>query len=274
MNILKTKKFFLCVISTLLFTAFQAHSDTATFTLNNLILEDGEQITGKFTWEFTADDFEGGSGTFTELQIPHTNYSLAEDNLSIGIETSFIEISGNGDFHDEGLDITIRLLEPFTTSQSAQLDVSQSFFECCGNGFEDQPFTSGSISLAVDPATSPGMELTGLITTRATCIDRTSRERQVIGLSGAVIWFCGDAGIFPQEGDTMQLVTAGKADGLSPITATLNNMVPRQAKCQNQSTGTSTGQIRLSNSLIIDCEAEGLVVNAGDTIKIIAVGIR
>jgi hypothetical protein len=274
MNILKTKKFFLCVISTLLFTAFQAHSDTATFTFDHMLLEDGNQITGKFTWVYSADDFEGGSGTFSELDIPYTNYSFADDNLSIDIQTDFIEISGNGDFHDEGLDISIVLSQPFAPNQSVPLDLSQSFFECCGNGFEDQPFSGGSISPAMDPSTSPGMELTGLITTRATCIDKTTRERQVMNLAGALNWFCGEAGIFPQEGDAMQLVTTGRADGISPVTATLNNMVPRQARCQNQSNGSSTGQIRLSNSSLVDCEAEGLVVNAGDSIKIIGIGQR
>jgi hypothetical protein len=156
MNILKTKKLFLCVISTLLLSAFQARSDTATFMLDNLILQDGEQITGKFTWVYTADDYEGGSGAFTELEIPHTLYSLADDNLSIDIQSDFIEISGNGDFHDQGLDIAIILSEPFSPTQSVEIDVSLSFFECCGNGFQDQPFSAGSISPAMDPATSNG----------------------------------------------------------------------------------------------------------------------
>ncbi|MFT4939817.1 MAG: hypothetical protein ACI88A_002866 [Paraglaciecola sp.] len=68
----------------------------------------------------------------------------------------------------------------------------------------------------------------------------------------------------------MQLVTTGTADGLSPVTATLTNVTPRQARCQNQSNGSNTGRIRLSNSSIVDCEAEGLVVNASDTKKLSA----
>jgi len=47
---------------------------------------------------------------------------------------------------DMGLDITLRLSQPLTPTASASIDLSLSFFECCGNGFHDQPFLSGSIS--------------------------------------------------------------------------------------------------------------------------------
>jgi hypothetical protein len=44
------------------------------------------------------------------------------------------------------LDITIVLSQPLSLTQSAPIDLSLSFFECCGNGFQDQFFQSGSIS--------------------------------------------------------------------------------------------------------------------------------
>ena len=68
------------------------------------------------------------------------------------IQTNSIEISGNGNYHDVGLDITFFLSPPLTATQSASIVLASSFFECCGNGFEDQPFLSGSIS----PPSLPG----------------------------------------------------------------------------------------------------------------------
>jgi len=127
--------------------AFNARADVISFTLDNVILADGQQITGTFDWTFNVGDFEGGSGAFTALEIPYTAYSFAAGNLNIVIETNSIEISGNGNFHDMGLDIKLKLpAQPFSPTQSAPLDLGLSFFECCGNGFKDQPFVSGSVS--------------------------------------------------------------------------------------------------------------------------------
>jgi hypothetical protein len=129
-------------------TAFNAHATTVNYALDNVILAGGEPITGTFDWTFSVDDFEGGSGTFTVLDIPHTTfYTFDIGNLNIDIQTSAIEVSGDGSFHDAGLDISMKFLQPFTATQSAPIDTdpNQSFFECCGNGFEDQPFQSGRI---------------------------------------------------------------------------------------------------------------------------------
>jgi hypothetical protein len=123
-----------------------AQAATVNYTLDNVILADGEPITGTFVWTFSVGDFEGGSGVFTALEIPYTIYSFADGNLNMNIQTNSIEITGNGDFHDIGLDITLFLSPPLTPTQSAPIDLTLSKFECCGNGFKDQPFSSGSIS--------------------------------------------------------------------------------------------------------------------------------
>lgn len=94
--------------------AFNTHAMTVVYTLDNIVLGDGEQITGSFDWTFSLGDFEGGSGDFTELEIPHTIYSLGDGNLALDIQTKAIEISGDGNFHDVGLDITIVFAQPLT----------------------------------------------------------------------------------------------------------------------------------------------------------------
>lgn len=262
------KTFCFGVISSILLVASIAHADTAIYTLDDMLLESGEPITGTFVWTFAADDFEGGSGEFTALEIPYTAYSLADDNLNIDIQSGSIEISGNGNYHDAGLDITIVLSQPLSLTQPAPIDLGMSFFECCGNGFQDQFFQSGSIS----PASNPGVELAGLTTMGASCRDQTSGERKRFRLSGATSWSCGDAGIFPQGGDIVQLVTVGTADGLLPVVATLTDVTPLMAKCINLTTRTMV-HVSLAGNPTVDCAAEGLAVAVGDRVSIIGMGL-
>lgn len=149
-----------CIVSSfLLITAFSVRAETIKYTLDNLFLNDGEQITGTFDWVFNVDDFEGGSGVFTALEIPYTIYSFAEGSLDYVIETKSIEISGNLNYHDAGLDITLVFpqSQPLSPTQSAPIDLSLSRFECCGNGFKDQPFLSGNVSPSATPAPVPAI---------------------------------------------------------------------------------------------------------------------
>lgn len=134
------------MITSLIFlAALDANAATVNYTLDNLILADGQQIFGTFDWTYSAGDFEGGSGAFTALEIPYTIYSFSAGTLNTDIQSDSVEISGNGNYHDVGLDITLKLTQPFTPTQSAPIDLGLSFFECCGNGFKDQFFQSGSI---------------------------------------------------------------------------------------------------------------------------------
>jgi hypothetical protein len=140
-----TNIYFGMVFSLVTMAALSAHAATVNYTLENVILLDGEQITGTFDWTFNVDDFEGGSGVFTALEIPYTPHYLGDPDLNIEIQTTSIEITGIGNSHDAGLDISLKFGD-FTPTQSASIDRGLSFFECCGNGFKDQPFISGSIS--------------------------------------------------------------------------------------------------------------------------------
>lgn len=143
MNTAKNICFWMICTSNL--ATFDGHAMTVNYALDNLVLTDGEQIAGTFYWTYDVGDFEGGSGAFIGLDIPYTIYSFVDGNLNMDIQTNSIEISGNGNYHDVGLDITLKFLQPFTATQSASIDLGLSFFECCGNGFKDQPFQSGMV---------------------------------------------------------------------------------------------------------------------------------
>jgi hypothetical protein len=133
------------IFSVVVSAAFNAHATTVTYSLDDVILADGEQLAGTFEWTYTVGDFEGGSGEFTALEIPWTPHSLGDSDLNTEIQTTSIEITGVGSYHDAGLDISLKF-DAITPTQPSSLDLALSFYECCGNGFKDQPFLSGSIS--------------------------------------------------------------------------------------------------------------------------------
>jgi hypothetical protein len=143
------------VIALMLLTALMsvanAQEETVSYRLDDIVLADGTQITGAFDWTYMAEDFEGGNGVFTALQIPwRPNGSappLEQNGMVLTIEDKQIEMSLDGNFHDYGLDISLKFVQGLSTSQSTIIDLASSFFECCGNGFKDQPFISGSISV-------------------------------------------------------------------------------------------------------------------------------
>jgi hypothetical protein len=168
-------------------TAFNAHAAIVTYTLDNVVLAGcdsfdfpdkacngsippGQTITGTFDFTYSIDDFENGTGVFTALEIPNSNPLYMFTELNIQVQADGIEITSNGNFHDTGLDITMKfaggmLLNNATTG----LDTSSSFYECCGNGFSDQYFASGSFIPTVSSVPLPaaawlfGSALLGLV---------------------------------------------------------------------------------------------------------------
>lgn len=124
-------------------------AETVSYILEDVFLVDGSQMTGVFDWTYTDGDFEGGSGVFTALEIPWrpggTAPPLEQAGMVLTIENKQIEISLDGNFHDYGLDISLKFVQPLSTTQSSLIDLDTSSYECCGNGFKDQRFSSGSI---------------------------------------------------------------------------------------------------------------------------------
>ncbi len=92
-------------------------ADMITYQLNNVYLGfHSNEMTGTFEWTYDAEDFEGGSGIFTDLYIPwYTNWFEADPNnrpgLNINIETKSIEFSLDGNIHGHGVDITLSLVD-------------------------------------------------------------------------------------------------------------------------------------------------------------------
>ena len=142
------------ICSFIAINTFNAHATTVSYTLDNITLIDDNQITGMFDWTFDGE-FGDGTGQFTMLEIPWTPYRLGDSDLKITFDIGkSIEITGVGSFHDSGLDIKLIFNQPLTPTQSTSINLVQSNFECCGNGFHDQKFNNGSISFVPIPATS------------------------------------------------------------------------------------------------------------------------
>lgn len=123
-----------------------AAADEVTYFLDHVITDRGDPMTGTFTWTYDAGDFENGTGTFTELNIPYTFHGLGD--LIITAEISQIEFTLSGNFHDDGVDVFLVLTGPLLPHASVPLDLdpTASKYSIGGNGFIDGHFLSGSIT--------------------------------------------------------------------------------------------------------------------------------
>jgi hypothetical protein len=140
---------FAAMCLTFIMSVGAVQAETVSYILEDVFLVDGSQMTGAFDWTYTVGDFGDGSGIFTALEIPWrpggTAPPLEQAGMVFTIENNQIEISLDGNFHDYGLDISLKFVQPLSPTQSSLIDLTTSFYECCGNGFKDQPFRSGSI---------------------------------------------------------------------------------------------------------------------------------
>ena len=153
----------LCIVRVALFawlaliiSAGTAQADTATYTLNNVIMHNDYegyrgandlQMTGTFAWTYDIDDFENGVGTFNELYIPwlaDSDYELLVITFDIGNSIEFTRGGISG--HDAGIDITLFFKPALTPTGSTLIDLGRSKFDIGGNGFIQGHFTDGSIS--------------------------------------------------------------------------------------------------------------------------------
>ena len=149
-NVNTAKNICFWMICGLIFVAaFNAHAATVNYTLENVILDDNTQMTGTFSWTFDIGDFENGVGQFTFLEVPHTSHDHTDLNATIDVGQS-IEITLPGSTHDDGIDITLVLLQALTPTTSSSINLILSKYEIGGNGFHDGLFLSGLISPATD----------------------------------------------------------------------------------------------------------------------------
>ena len=139
------------IICSLFFvTASVAYADMVNYSLDNVILDDGTQMHGTFTWTFNSGDFENGVGQFIFLDIPHTSHDHTDLNTTIDVSQS-IEITLAGSTHDDGVDITLFLSQPLTPATSSFIDLIRSKYEIGGNGFHTGLFLGGRIALDTGP---------------------------------------------------------------------------------------------------------------------------
>jgi hypothetical protein len=133
---------------------FNAHADTVSYTLDNVLMHNeytgqgGLQMTGTFVWTYDSGDFENGAGQFSELFIPWlapSDYGLLTVTFDIGKSIEFSR-DGSPSTHDEGIDITLFFVPALTPTGSTLIDLDRSRFDIGGNGFIVGHFTSGSIS--------------------------------------------------------------------------------------------------------------------------------
>ena len=136
---------FRMICSITFMAVFNAHADEVSYTLENVILDDSTQMTGTFLWTYDTGDFENGDGYFTSLEIPHTLHDHTDLDATIDVLQS-IEITLPNSTHDDGVDITLVLLEPLTPTTSSSINLVRSKYEIGGNGFYDGLFLSGLIS--------------------------------------------------------------------------------------------------------------------------------
>ncbi|GAH10619.1 unnamed protein product, partial [marine sediment metagenome] len=128
-----------------------AQADIVTFDLDNVWLlpditrpwEPAQQMTGAFQWIYEEGDFENGSGQFIQLTTPWYNPGI--ENLNITVEPTSVEFSLMGNYHDLGLDLTMFLLDPFSSDQPAAIDLVRSQFEIQRGPIWQGHFVSGSI---------------------------------------------------------------------------------------------------------------------------------
>ena len=136
---------FLFVFSFFFITVPMVHAEIVNYTLENVILDDNNaQMFGSFSWTYDVGDFENGVGQFDFLDIPFTLHDHTDLNATFDIGSS-IEITLEGSVHDDGVDITLFLLQPLSPTTGSEINLAQSRFEIGGNGFHTGIFLSGSI---------------------------------------------------------------------------------------------------------------------------------
>ena len=113
----------------------QAQTATVKYTLENVWLDPDisgtwaspQPMYGTFEWTYTVGDFENGSAQFISLGLPWTSFGLS--SLETTVETKSIEIVLPGSYHDLGVDIGLKLTQPFAPGLGSPIDLVLSKFE-------------------------------------------------------------------------------------------------------------------------------------------------
>lgn len=120
-------------------------AETVYYSLDNVILDDGTQMTGIFSWIYDIGDFENGVGQFASLDIPWTSHDESDLAATFDIGGS-VEITLTNNLHDDGVDITLFLLQSLTPTTPSAIDLARSKYDIGGNGFHAGRFLGGTVS--------------------------------------------------------------------------------------------------------------------------------
>ena len=146
----------LITVQAIIFTCFasmmyitSASASIITYTLDDIMQDNNQQLTGTFQWNYQEGDFENGTGMFTDLFIPGHGTDI--DTLTINFDiTKSIEFSLTQNLHNNGVNVTLFLFEALTPTSAALIDTSRSSYEIEA-GQQRGGFVSGNITPMVVP---------------------------------------------------------------------------------------------------------------------------
>jgi hypothetical protein len=110
-----------------------------------------------------------------------------------------------------------------------------------------------------------------LDTGKVVCRNRSSSKKVSIPLRGMRAWNCMADGLAAESGDRVLLRVTGKAAGSGGVTGTVAGVDTAQVVCKNRTTGRKV-KLSLDGADSWNCKAAGLVVEAGDRIKLTLTG--
>jgi hypothetical protein len=147
--------------------SIQAQSATVTYDLNDVwLLPDishprasARQMTGTFEWTYTVGDFENGSGRFLAYQIPWWNRT--SPSLTANVAPDSIEFTLNGNYHDLGVDLTLRMAPPLSPYLPSPIDTARSGFEIQVGVSHQGHVVSGSVVPRCQPPENYGSGTAG-----------------------------------------------------------------------------------------------------------------
>ena len=136
------------IIVCMMAISYHANAATVHYTFDNIVQDDGRQMTGLFKWDYNEGFFEAGTATLLEVNIP--GYGTNVDLLAYTIDTTSVEITYNSEVHNINVGIHLKF-DPFTSTSGTPLyltgaDASK-WEDVINKGFYD----SGAISLTTIP---------------------------------------------------------------------------------------------------------------------------
>ncbi|MFQ5739957.1 MAG: hypothetical protein ACE5JX_13190 [Acidobacteriota bacterium] len=113
-----------------------------------------------------------------------------------------------------------------------------------------------------------GGSVTGMNAGFGLCRNLATSQTVFFSLQGGTSWDCEGEGLAVSPGDSVLMVAQGSANsGLDSLGGGLTGATGNLAVCNNLSTGQVVG-IPLAGSASWNCEAGGMVVNPGDSVRI------